>query len=46
MAVRVELWEARALVAGVQEWWDGVERALLTAEASTRSSRASVLMVT
>jgi|SRR6185437_16036827 hypothetical protein len=32
MPVRVELWESSVLVDGVEEWWDGIERALLPAE--------------
>ncbi len=29
MPLRVELWEDGALVDGAEEWWDGVERAVL-----------------
>lgn len=31
MAVRVELWEGGTLIDGVEEWWDGIEQALLAA---------------
>lgn len=32
MALRIELWERGTVVDGVEEWWDGVEGALATAE--------------
>jgi hypothetical protein len=32
MALRIELWERGTVIDGVEEWWDGVERAIAGAE--------------